>query len=224
MQGDCRDGKLGIVQQALGAPDAQRLRDLARRGLQMLDEQARQVARPYPESFGQRIDTVPVQSASFDQGQCPFHGCLGALPCRTERRCFGAAAKAGSIAGTFGGGGARIELHIARERRTHLANRAAVDSGRLDRDEQDPVGTRVAPSHGFILSGEVEHAAAILRPQPQRHAHPMTRSENDRCVGKALGMEAAQSRSARGVGAAFGHACQRDRGYRRRLDGVRIER
>ena len=120
----------------------------------MRSKQTREVAWPDPESFGQRIDCILVQCSGLDQGQSPLDGCLGALPCRTERRRFRAAAQAGPIAGTFRGGRAWIEFDIARQRSPHPANRAAVDSRRLDREEQYPVRSGVAPLHGLILSEE----------------------------------------------------------------------
>src|ERR1700676_2433442 len=129
----------------------------------MLSKQTRQVARPYPETFGQRINGVSIQSASLNQPQSPLHSCLGALPRGTKRSRFRAAAEAGAIASTLRGGGARIELYVARERSTRLTNGAAVDSRGLDRYERYPVQDGVASLQGLILSGEVEHEAVYIR-------------------------------------------------------------
>jgi hypothetical protein len=64
--GNLSDGKIGVIEEALGALNTKRLSYLQRRCIKMLGKQPRQVARPYPETLGERINGTVVQSASLD--------------------------------------------------------------------------------------------------------------------------------------------------------------
>jgi hypothetical protein len=121
------------------------------------------MARADPETLGQRVDGVPVQSTILDQAQGPLHGRPGALPRRTERRCFRAAAEARAISRTFRGCGGRIEFDVPRERGTRPTYGAAVVPRRLDRHEQNPVQSGIAPLEGLIMRVEI-----ITAKEPRR--------------------------------------------------------
>jgi hypothetical protein len=178
------DGKIRIIEEALGTPDTERLRYFQRRRMKMLGKQTRQVARPYSETFGEHTNSVPIQSTGLNQDQSPLHGCLGTLPRWTKRRRFGTAAEAGAIAGTLRGGSGWIELYIARERGPRPADGAAVDSRALDRCERYPVQSGIAPLQGVILSGEVKHKSNYIWTAAQCELYAMTESENVQSIDK----------------------------------------
>ena len=77
-------------------------------------------------------------------------------------------------------GGAAIEFHVTRQRRLRRTDRAAIDTGGLDRDEDDAVHRRVAAAEGVVSCVEVWHGAAIVAEAVPRESDPMTGSENDR--------------------------------------------
>lgn len=58
--GDHRDRKVRVIEEALGALNAQRLSHLRRRGVQMLRAQPGEVASPNSEARGQCGDAVPI--------------------------------------------------------------------------------------------------------------------------------------------------------------------
>ena len=142
--GDQGDWKAGLIEEAFGALDTQRLGDLQRRRMKVFGKEPRQVPRPDPKALRQRINRTPVQSASLDQNQSTFYGCLGTLPCRTEWGGLRPAAEAEAVAGAFGRCCARIELDIAHRWRTHPANGATINARRLDSDENHAIEGRIA--------------------------------------------------------------------------------
>ena len=104
---DLGDLQVGLVQQALGALQAQRLGGLARARADMALEQPRQVARADAEALRQRVDAPVVEHPVLDQPERARDGGPGAVPGRAERRGLRPAAQAWPVAVALGRRGAR---------------------------------------------------------------------------------------------------------------------
>jgi len=167
------DRQVGVVEQAFGALDAPRQRDLPWRRAEMFGEQACQMTRRDAEAVRQAVDAALVERAGLDQGQGARDRRPRAVPGRAERRGLGPAAQAGAEAGALGRRRRRIERNVARERRAHPAHRPTIDPGRPHSDEQHAVVGGIAPKQGLVSSREVEHGSSYsgriaARPDAQR--------------------------------------------------------
>jgi len=167
----------------------------------MSREQAREMTWADAEPLRKLIDAALIERATVDQAERAVNRRPGSLPRGTERRRLRTTPEARPEARAFGRGSTPVEAHVACQRRSRRADGAAVDSGRLDRDEHDAVPHRITASEGIVLGGEIEHGvgysecACASRPGTGDHvrkrpATPMSlcrqpfraRRSNARCV------------------------------------------
>jgi hypothetical protein len=139
------------------------------------------------------IDAHSIKGPILDKNQSALDGCLGSLPRRAKRGCFGTTSQARAKAVTFGCCRAAIELHIAGKWRSRRADGSAVDARSLNPDEHHPIEGRVAAAKGIIQSGEVEHGPAIAATASQIEFDARTMSENDRWLGRSISIVATGS-------------------------------
>ena len=89
---DFAERKTGFVDQLFCEVQAACLRDRARGGAEMADEEAAKMARADSDSFGQTFDAAVFQAALADEAQGARHSVRGAEPGGRARGTFGAAA------------------------------------------------------------------------------------------------------------------------------------
>lgn len=171
-----------MVEEPLRTLNAKRKRHLQGRRIEVFDEQAPEVARPYPEPIGEGVDTPAIERTLFDQRKRAFDSRPGSLPCRAERSGFRAAAQTGPKTRAFCGRRATIEFHVFRKRRSRRADRTAIDPRRLHRHKHDSVPRRIASSESLVLCREIEHPVDITAVVAGGEFLSRTKSENDRCL------------------------------------------
>ena len=135
----------GVVDQLLGEQHATGLGHGDRRGAEMLLEQAAELASADAQALGQRVDAglVAVERALGDERKAARHRVRGAAPGAEIRRRLRPAAQAGAEASLLRRGGRGKEAAVLELGRACRADRAAVDPGRGDADEQAAVEARV---------------------------------------------------------------------------------
>ena len=172
---DLGHGQVGLVDQPLREVEAAGLRHGERRGADVGDEQAVQVARADAEPGGERVDRSLVERALVDERERPPHDGRGAEPGRGAGRGLGPAAQARPEAGVArrrrGGEVAHVRVAGARRR----AHRPAVDAGRGDADEEPPVEAGIARA-----AGAVERGTGRERGRQGLHDRQLTRRRSRR--------------------------------------------
>ncbi len=111
---------------------------------EMFREQAPQVTTGHPQPRGKFLDVAVVEGAVRDQAKAARDGRRCAAPRGRAGRTLGATAKARPVTGLARGGGGREERDVLALRRVRGTDRAAVDSGRPDPDEEVTVEAPVA--------------------------------------------------------------------------------
>ena len=155
-QRDLRDRQRRVGQQLLGQQQPPRLQVLQRRNAVLGDEDAAQVAVGDAEAPGQLGDTAVLAARrrvvdrlrrlARQRLRGVHHG-----PWQPRsRRDLGAAFQARPEGRGLGLGRRREEATVAAHRRAHAADRAAVDAGRRDADEQLAVEARIAGDDGLV--------------------------------------------------------------------------
>ena len=159
--GDIGHREIRLVEEPLGALNAQRSRDLGWRRAEMLGEEPREVSRSDAHSLRERLGVRAIESAALDQPQRTLNSRLCALPGWAERCGLRPTAEAGAEASVLGSCRGRIDAHVPHERQLRRTNRAAVNLRRQDCDEESPVRRRVAPQHRVVTNREIEHARGV---------------------------------------------------------------
>jgi len=95
--------------------------------------------RPNAEARSQRVNTASVERSCLNQSQGSLDRSARSLPGRTEGGRFGAAAKAGTVAGAFRCSGTWVEANIARQRCSDPADGPAINPRRFNGREHDPI-------------------------------------------------------------------------------------
>jgi hypothetical protein len=153
---DVGDGQRGLVEQPLREVQPPRLRDGDRRRAHVRDEQAIEMPRADAHARGERFHGLTVQASIVDEPQRAADERGRAEPRGRPRRRFRAAAQARAVAGLGGGRRGRVVADVRALRAAHRADRAAVDAGRRDGDEEASVESRVAADARPIERPRVE--------------------------------------------------------------------
>ena len=189
-QRDLGHRQLRVGDHLHGALDAPGLGDFDGGGAEVVTEQAGEVAGADAAARRQGFyRAVSIQCASVDEFQGAFDRGFRAVPGRAEGGAFGAAFQTGAVPGAFGSSGAGEEIDVAGERLAHAADRAAINAGGSDGDEEDAVVRRIAGEprgvHGVEIEtvyggedgsvhGGDDMTAARLRPAPRRRRQPIS--------------------------------------------------
>jgi hypothetical protein len=113
----------------------------------VLSEEPAELSLADAEALREVADAAPVDGAVGDEREATGDGVRRAAPDRELRGGLRPAAKACSKPGLLRRRGARIEDDVLEPRRPRGTDRAAVDSGRLDGDEDAAVEAAI-PARG----------------------------------------------------------------------------
>ena len=172
---DLGHGQVGLVDQPLREVEAAGLRHGERRGADVGDEEAVEVARADAEPGGERVDRALVERALVDERERAPHDGRGAEPGRGAGRGLGPAAQARPEAGLARRRRGREVAHVRVAGTRRRAHRPAVDAGRGDADEETPVEAGIARA-----AGAVERGAGRERGRQGLHDRQLTRRRSRR--------------------------------------------
>jgi hypothetical protein len=140
------------MNQLFGEEHAPRLCDRHRRRAEVVFKEPAQLTFSHPYASRKGLDSpiLSIKKAFGDQPQCSGDGRRSAAPTCQFGRDFWTTTKACTKAGRLSGSGGRKESAILPQGRACRTNRAAVDSGGGDGDEQASIKTRIARLKGAI--------------------------------------------------------------------------
>ncbi len=185
---DLRQRQPGVLQQLLREPEPARLCERDRGDAEPGFGRAPQVTRGDAELRCEIVHRSFVQCAFGDPRGCSGHELIDCIDLGVAGSQLRPAAEACAVPGGLGLHGSRVERAADPTRRACRADRAAVDAGRRDADEEHAVEPRVAGHQGVVAS-IVVHAPQVPRcmdldwPFPDRAATTGSARSQRRCYG-----------------------------------------